>query len=988
MTRGAIQSSDRVDPDLLMKLTLDDADWKGLLVERNLWTPQTARQLAEAALQRSDEERENAAVLLSIASDILSDQSDAEDEAALVYYVQARFAVQSGELAKAENMLLYAQRLWRGIGNSAWLVRSNLGLSQVLTMQGRYAEAETAIRSAIEWLEQADQSQLSMLQALASAQRNLANVLMYQERHSAALAEYHTAESYLMALADMPGSGLDEEELNLELAHIALNRANALTFLDKPTEAEAALLRAIELFDACGDVLNRGRSFTNLGRLYLREGRFAAALDQFDRSALDLIGEMPADAYSDVERLRQADELLLEHANAYLALNLFQEASSALERCEALFRSAEQPFELSRTRYTQGLLRLYRQDYPASRDALEEARRGFEDLGNRFWANRTSTAIAALEHSEGSVEQAANLMEALLQDARLDDRIEGAISWDIGNLAEARLLYARLLLETGRSLDAQEAVEQLANEVGLAGVQPNELPPIPHLYVRLEHLRGRIELMDGNQEAAQQHLRVALDVMERQRATLPLEEIRTAFLDDKTAIYGDLILAVLERSPISSSNIGDAFDIAERARSRSLLERIQVTIEDDLASAVSADNVAQRDALRREVHWLYNQMLEEPGRLQDSDYVQQLQSKEAALQKYEWRTSPLRMQAEPVKVGEFQRTLRQDRQALVYYVVRDKVMAFVVSAKNVDVYGDLCSADELAAAQSELRFQLGRVELGEAYLQRHGARLHRMVRNALERLYDLLVEPIHAYLTAGRILVIPYGSMHLLPFHAFWDGNQYLLQRYEFSYAPSASLAVHCQNQPLRFTPYSSFAGLAVADDSIPEARSEVIHAAKRFADAQLYLDDEASRAGLEQASSNSDILHVATHGLFRPDNSFFSALKLADGWIDVREIYRLPLSAQLVVLSACESGAGEIRGADEVIGLARGFIGAGVNSLVVSLWNVHDATSAEFMERFYENLISVDGGQQPSAALRAAQLEAIADEQHPYYWAPFTAVG
>ena len=135
-------------------------------------------------------------------------------------------------------------------------------------------------------------------------------------------------------------------------------------------------------------------------------------------------------------------------------------------------------------------------------------------------------------------------------------------------------------------------------------------------------------------------------------------------------------------------------------------------------------------------------------------------------------------------------------------------------------------------------------------------------------------------------------------------------------------------------------------------------------------------------------ILHIATHGLFRPDNSFFSALKLADGWIDVREIYRLPLTAQLVVLSACESGAGEIRGADEVVGLARGFIGAGANSLVVSLWNVHDARTAGFMDCFYDQLVSGPSGKQPAAALRAAQITAIGEEQHPYYWAPFTAVG
>ena len=993
MTQRDVPTEEQIAPDFLIQLASLGSAAAESLVQRELWTPQFAQQLAEAALQRADVDRETATAWVTLAIDILGDSDTspgdgASDERALVHYAQARLKVQDGELAQAEIALLRAQELWQHSGNSAWLARSNLGLSQVLTMQGRYADAEVAIRSAITWLEQADRSQLPTLRALATAQRNLANVLMYQERHSAALVEYYAAEGYLSAIARTAEQGAADGSIDEELAHIALNRANALTFLDRPIEAEAALLRAIELFEAGGDILNRGRARTNLGRLYLREGRFAAALEQFDRSALDLIGEMPADAFSEVERLRQADELLLEHAAAYLALNLFQEASSALQRCEALFRSAQQPFELARTRYTQGLLRHYNREYAASRAALEEALRLFDDLHNRFWANRTATALAALDFQEGRSEQATVHLETLLQDARLGDPAQDAISWDISSLAEARLLYTRVLLETGGVPAARQVAEQLADELGLVDVRIEEMPPIPHLYLRLEHLRGRIEQMDGNQDEARKRFEAALDVMERQRAALSLEEIRTAFLDDKTSIYGDLILTSLDKDDVSSEDAADAFNISERARSRSLLERIMVTVEEDRSSAASPDVVVHRDALRQEMHWLYNQMLDEPVRQQDKEFLHLLRVKESALEQLEWRSSPLRTQAEPVKLQDFQRTLGSSQQALVYTIVRDEVMAFRVDAESIQVYRRLCSADELAAAQAELRFQLGRAELGEAYLRRHGTRLRRMLHKALERLYRLLVAPVRADLAATRIRVIPYGSMHLLPFHALWDGAGYLVQQYEFSYAPSASLAVRSQGATGGISADASFAGVALSDESIPEARLEVKRAAKHFPDAALFLDNDASRAGLEHACARADILHIATHGLFRPDNSFFSALKLADGWIDVREIYRLPLAAQLVVLSACESGAGEIRGADEVVGLARGFIGAGAQSLVVSLWNVHDASTAKFMDRFYGGLVSGSTGGQLAAALRAAQIAAITEEQHPYYWAPFTAVG
>jgi CHAT domain-containing protein len=95
-----------------------------------------------------------------------------------------------------------------------------------------------------------------------------------------------------------------------------------------------------------------------------------------------------------------------------------------------------------------------------------------------------------------------------------------------------------------------------------------------------------------------------------------------------------------------------------------------------------------------------------------------------------------------------------------------------------------------------------------------------------------------------------------------------------------------------------------------------------------------------------------------------------------------------LVVLSACESGAGQIRGGDEVIGLVWGFLAAGAQSLLVSLWNVHDASSARLMDDFYRSLTDHTGVARPAAALQAAQLIAIRRGQHPYYWAPFFVIG
>ncbi len=133
------------------------------------------------------------------------------------------------------------------------------------------------------------------------------------------------------------------------------------------------------------------------------------------------------------------------------------------------------------------------------------------------------------------------------------------------------------------------------------------------------------------------------------------------------------------------------------------------------------------------------------------------------------------------------------------------------------------------------------------------------------------------------------------------------------------------------------------------------------------------------------DILHLACHARFRLENPLFSAIRLADGWATVRDVAELDLANALIVLSACETGLNEIAAGEELLGLTRGFLAAGANSLLLSLWTVNDRATAELMRHFYKHLLA-DGN--PAAALRAAQLEFIKDNQHPYFWSPFVLIG
>jgi CHAT domain-containing protein len=148
----------------------------------------------------------------------------------------------------------------------------------------------------------------------------------------------------------------------------------------------------------------------------------------------------------------------------------------------------------------------------------------------------------------------------------------------------------------------------------------------------------------------------------------------------------------------------------------------------------------------------------------------------------------------------------------------------------------------------------------------------------------------------------------------------------------------------------------------------------------------EANLSTLTSQAPNANVIHLACHGQFRPDNPLFSALRLSDSWLTVRDTYKLDLQqCGLVVLSACETGVGALAPGDDLVGLARGFISAGAPSLIVSLWMVDDEVTAQLMRTFYKRLLA---GESPATALRFAQLRLSEKYPHPFFWSPFVLVG
>ena len=222
-----------------------------------------------------------------------------------------------------------------------------------------------------------------------------------------------------------------------------------------------------------------------------------------------------------------------------------------------------------------------------------------------------------------------------------------------------------------------------------------------------------------------------------------------------------------------------------------------------------------------------------------------------------------------------------------------------------------------------------------------------------------------------------------MPFHALFDGANFLMDDFTISYAPSASVYRLCCEAGPRATGEALIMG--VPDARAPYIEDEIQAVHRTLPGARVFVGEQATAERLTTLGPTSRFVHLSTHGFFRSDNAMFSSIRLGSGSLNVIDLYQLRLAAELVTLSGCSTGLNVVAAGDELVGLVRGLLYAGAQAVMLTLWDTCDRSTAVFMEAFYRNLRS-----NPNKA-RAAQLamQALRTEYpHPFYWAPFVLVG
>lgn len=883
----------------------------------------------------------------------LSDIRPVPEIKALTAWAAGLKALIDGQMLLAISELEDSERQFLALGKINTAAATQVSKLIALSMLGRYEEAiECGLRARAVFLTHND------FLAAGKIEHNIGNLHFRRDR-------YHEAEIYQSAARERFAALGDQKQL----ATVNSCLANTHALLHKFNSAEDLFDQALKQAIAAGQQVAVASIEGNIGLFALLQGRYDRALDFLERSR---------QRYTSLGLTIQA--ILAEHeiADTYLELNLAAEALAIYERVIPIFAEHGLRAEQARAQsYGGRALMLLGRTKEAPR-WLERAKRLYAAEENPVGAAMVELTHAQLLYKEGKFE-GARMMAGQAEPALL---LSG--SWQ-------RLLLARWL----RS-EADRAVGKLgpARELLEQTLQQAEAHGQPQIAERCLSSLGAIALAEGNFERAEVNFKKAIKLTEELRAPLPGEEFRTAFFSDRMSPFHELTKLCLANG---DKRAVEALGFVERARSRALADALagRITSTTEARDDFEAHLQAQAAKLREELNYLYNQMhrsvrgavqLQEANSQLERELLERERKLLEILRQLQHRGArgdKTRQEADHFSISRLQSALGAERALVEYTTIDDKLIAFVVTDQGVEVVRDLGSEAEVVARIERCRFQIDTLRYGSTQVRNHLPALAQRTQKHLRALYDQLLRTIEPKIGERQLVIVPHRALHYLPFQALHDGDSYLIERRQVSFAPSAVVLQQCLDRPKY--DFQKALLLGVADEQIPGVHEELRALDRIFPQVTQFLDEAATAEVLRTNSTVVDVLHLACHAQFRSDNPLFSSLKLADGWFTARDAYGLKLNCGLVTLSACETGMNAVAPGEELIGLARGFLSAGSPTVMMSLWTIDDEATAEFMATFYNELA---GTKSPAAALRAAQVKLLEQRPHPFFWSPFVLVG
>jgi CHAT domain-containing protein len=453
--------------------------------------------------------------------------------------------------------------------------------------------------------------------------------------------------------------------------------------------------------------------------------------------------------------------------------------------------------------------------------------------------------------------------------------------------------------------------------------------------------------------------RAALEI-ELKHTHLHHDELGITFYKRKAEVFESLATLTLAFDGPEAS--GQAYAWCEKAKSQmfvdalaphlpsvrshaneALLTRVD-RIRGELNSSYLRSGSEQFAALSpskdKEVHMKENELVRTLSELSESD------SEYVSLQ-----------HASSIGIEELQQALPDDTTVVEYFFAREEVLAFIISKSKFQCARQVTPTKRVQYLVGRLQYQLKKFAsvIGYKNSQEEEAALKNGTDELMQKFYRELIEPIAPLIETGRLVIVPYSLLHRVPFHIFHDGERYLADRFDISYAPSSSVLKYCLD------------------------RSDVT------AEAPLYVRKDAVREAVLRDSGSAQFIHMEVPIALRQDNPVLSGVEFADGMFCVPDIYSTQWNTNILSLSLIEPSVEMAGNGDDLLGLLRAFLYAGSRSVLVELWRIRREPADAFFARFYSELLS---GKSKQEAMRTAQLAVRADYPHPLHWAPFVLAG
>jgi len=645
---------------------------------------------------------------------------------------------------------------------------------------------------------------------------------------------------------------------------------------------------------------------------------------------------------------------------------------------------------------------------------------------------------AALKYYDESLKIATEIKDTATEIKVLNNI--GSVYSYLGEYAKSLDYFKSALTKAQEAQDAEE-MSIILNNIGIVYSHLGNFEESTRYYQRVidlaSEIKGRKVLWEAYFEIANayknqdllpealENYRKSISVIENIRSSINLEELRATYLgsDKRIDAYHNLIdlFIRLYKETHQSRYAADAFRYFEKAKGRAFLDSIEVS-KIDLSKGISQKLLNKETDLMNEVSQIHTKLLVPQLSQKQRDQINQ------ELAKREEQLESLRREIREVSpayanlryprtlsLQEAQNELIDDETACyAYLLAKENSYGFAITRKDIKIF-PLPGKKEIQKLVQEHLMAVTDVTNQDFRLG--------------HKLYEALIRPGLSGRTR-RLIIVPDDALYFLPFETLLrkdEGRDWLIRDYTIAYAPSLSslrelvarkradghkatkdiLAVGDPSFGTNEAEPAAGGGSGLLEDSGSPAEVrffrlkfsgqeiEKISALFKPGRREILLRDKASEENFKhQDLADYRIIHFATHAFIDDKKPARSAVVLSldqdpkeDGFLQMREVFNLKLRADLVALSACQTGLGQLIRGEGIEGLSRAFFYAGASSVLLSLWAVNDQASYQLLERFYVHLRSANPVMD---SLRQAKLEMIDSGvlAHPYYWAGFVVAG